>query len=64
MVFGLVAKELAIMGICIWVFSKIRGTLLGVPIKRIIVLRGLHWGPPVLGHCHTWLGVQGLGWVV
>ena len=29
----------------IWVIPKIRGTLLGVPIIRIIVYLGLHWGP-------------------
>ena len=29
----------------IWGFPKIRGTLLGVPIIRIIVFWGLHWGP-------------------
>ena len=29
----------------IWVFPKIRGTILGVPIIRIIVFWGLYWGP-------------------
>ena len=30
----------------IWGFPKIRDSFLGVPIKRIIVLWGLYWGPP------------------
>ena len=29
----------------IWGFPKIRGTLLGVPIIRVIVYWGLYWGP-------------------
>ena len=29
---------------------KIRGTLLGVPIIRIIVFWGLYWGPLILGN--------------
>ena len=33
-----------------WGFPKIRGTLLGVPIIRIIVFWGLYWGPPILGN--------------
>ena len=33
----------------IWGFPKIRGTLLGVPIIRIIVFWGLYWGPLILG---------------
>ena len=33
-------------------FPIIRGTLLGVPITRIIVFWGLYWGPLVLGNCH------------
>ena len=32
----------------IWEFPKIRGTILGVPILRIIVF----WGPPILGNYH------------
>ena len=28
-------------------FPKIRGTLLGVPIIRVIVFSDLHWGPPI-----------------
>ena len=35
--------------IYIWEFPKIRGTLLGVPIMRIIVYWGLYWGPPNFG---------------
>ena len=32
-----------------WGFPKSRGTFLGVPIIRIIVCWGLHWGSPYLG---------------
>ena len=32
-----------------WGLFKIRGPSLWVPIIRIIVLWGLHWGPPMLG---------------
>ena len=31
----------------IWRFPKIRGTFLGVPIVRIIILWGLFWGSPI-----------------
>ena len=31
----------------IWGFPKIRGTLLRVPIIRIIISWGLYWGPPI-----------------
>ena len=31
-------------------FTKIGGTLLGVPILRTVVFWGLYWGPPILGH--------------
>ena len=47
-----------------WEFPKIRGTLLGVPIMRII---GVYVGVPlILGNYHVGLGksdlaVQGLG---
>ena len=34
----------------IWEFPKTRGTILGVPIIRIIVYWGLYWGPPILGN--------------
>ena len=33
-------------------FPKIRGTLLGVLIIRIIVFWGLYWGPLFLGDYH------------
>ena len=36
----------------IWGFPKIRGTILGVPIIRIIVFWGLYWGAPILGNYH------------
>ena len=36
----------------IWGFPKIRGTILGVLIIRIIVFGGLYWGPPILGNSH------------
>ena len=29
---------------------KIRGTILGVSIIRIIVFWGVYWGPPILGN--------------
>ena len=49
---------LGLSGSCtIWEFPKIRGTLLGVPILRIIVYRGLYWGPLILGNYHLNLGV-------
>ena len=28
------------------------GTLLGVPIIRIIIFLGIYWGPHILGNCH------------
>ena len=31
-------------------FPKIRGTLSGVLIIRIIVFWGLYWGPPIIGN--------------
>ena len=36
----------------IWGFPKIRGTLLGVTIIRLVVFWGLFWGPLVLGNSH------------
>ena len=36
----------------IWGFSKIRGTILGVPIIRTIVFWGVYWGPFNLGNYH------------
>ena len=38
-------------------FAKIRGTFLGVLITRTIVLRGLYWGPPILGNYHVYVYV-------
>ena len=32
-----------------WEFPKIRGTFLGVSIKRTIVYWGLYWGTPNFG---------------
>ena len=32
--------------------SKIRGTIVGVPIIRTIVFWGLYWSPLILGHYH------------
>ena len=37
-----------------WEFPKIRGTILGVPIIRTIVVWGLYWGPPILGNYHMY----------
>ena len=37
-------------GLAKWGFPKIGGTLLGVPIIRILVFWGLHWGPLILGN--------------
>ena len=34
-------------------FPEIRGTILGVPIIRIIVYWGLCWGPLILGNYHV-----------
>ena len=36
----------------IWGFPRIRGTLLRVPIIRIIVFWGPNWGPLILGNYH------------
>ena len=33
-----------------WGFPKIRGTLSGIPIIRIIIFWGLHWGPLIQGN--------------
>ena len=40
------------MLVATWGFHKIGGTLLGVPILRIIIFWGLYWGPPILGNYH------------
>ena len=37
----------------IWGFPKIRGTIMGVPIIRIIVYWGLYWGALILGNYHV-----------
>ena len=39
-----VAQERKVHTTCV---SQIRGTILEVPIKRILVFGGLYWGPPV-----------------
>ena len=52
------------LGFRVWRFLKIRGTLLGVPILRIIVFWGLYWGPLILGNYHLGLGFAVLGFRV
>ena len=32
--------------------AKIRGTILGLPIVRIMVFGGLHWDPHIYGNYH------------
>ena len=49
---GTLAHVPCVSGNPIWGFPKIRGTLLGVLIIRIIVFWGLHWGPLILGNYH------------
>ena len=39
----------------LWGFPKSRGTLVGTPILRTIVLWGLYWGPPVLGNYQKYI---------
>ena len=39
----------------IWGFPKIRGTFLGVPVTRIVVFGGPHWGTPILGNYHIYI---------
>ena len=39
-------------GLHMGVSQKLGGTILGVPIIRIIVFGGLCWGPRNLGNCH------------
>ena len=41
-----------VFGFRIWGFPKRRGTILGVPIIRTIVFRGLYWGLLILGNYH------------
>ena len=44
----------------IWGFPKIRGTILGVPIKDYNIL-GLYWGPPTLRNYQiTWVYELGI----
>ena len=43
-----------------WRIPKIRGTLLGVPILRIIVYWGLYWGTPIFGNYHVCFSVYDL----
>ena len=40
--------------VCMYIrgLPKFGGTLMGVPITRIIVYEGLYWGPLILGNCH------------
>ena len=49
---AVVHRSLQVLKTPIWGFPKIRGTLLGVPIIRIVVYWGLYWGPPILGNYH------------
>ena len=44
----------------IWGFPEIRGTILGVPIMRIIVFGGLYWGTLVLENHHIGYNILGL----
>ena len=45
----------------IWGFPQNRGTILGVPIIRIIIYWGLYWGPPILRNYHLGFRVQVFG---
>ena len=67
-----VIEERVCMCVCIYIyggFLKIRGTILGVSIIRIVVYWGLYWGPLILGNYHIYrhrymrieFGVE--GWV-
>ena len=38
-----------------------RGTILGVPLIRIIIYWGLCWGPPILGNYHVGLRIHSSG---
>ena len=42
-----------------WGFPKIRVTILGVPIVRIIVFGGPYWGPPILGNHQMHVPIAG-----
>ena len=49
---GRLMESIRVAACHIWGFPKIRGTLLGVPIRRTIVFWGLYWGPLILGNYH------------
>ena len=42
----------------VWVLgvSKITGSFLRVPMIRIVLFRGLYWGPTIYGNCHVLSG--------
>ena len=44
--------------------SQNGGTILGVPIKRIMVFWGLYWGPPILGNYHIGDYMGSTIWVI
>ena len=47
-----------------WVFPKIKGTFLGVPIMRTVVYWGLYWGTLILRNYHVgFKGLWGETWV-
>ena len=50
------------LGFRVWGFAKLRGTVFGIPIIRIIVDWGLYWGPPILGNYNfePWDAFSGL----
>ena len=41
--------------------SEVRGTILGIPITRIIVFGGLYWGPHIYGNCQIPVNYQAWG---
>ena len=48
----------------IWRFPKIRGTILGVPIIRIIIFWDLNWGTLIWGNYHIlgpYITILGVG---
>ena len=36
-------------------FPEVQNTFLEVPIKGIVIVWGLYWGPPILGNYHLGL---------
>ena len=46
----------------IWGFPKIRGTILGVPMRRTIIFWGPYWGPLNLGTYHIPKKLQHSQW--